>query len=385
MGRNVNALETHVVSNRPHRLPVHSLMPDAHPPAPQPFELLLQRGQALENDGRFDEALSAYDHALALLRVAGNSADPATRRALGLAWMNRANALQRIATAPSLAAAIASYDEAIVTLRLLPLETEPLNRNHLGAAWLNRGHAHIVSGNHPAAAESFIAAVRELEQLPLEKDPYFRLNLAGAHTNLAHALLSAREQNQLTAPDTATRAADAARAALHVLAEVERTHEAFAGLALRARRALVIALHALLTEAEAARQPIAELASAATDAVDDGLALARDLELHGLSHHRPLAYRLFRMGVQLYGIHQPHFLAEFVLETLATPAFAADAEFRAISDEALQQTLATLQRAPVRPDAASDRALETAQSLRAAQRQLAALPPFSPPPSSPSS
>lgn len=347
-------------------------MTDPRSSALHSFDGLLQRGQSLENEGRLDEALAAYDQALALVRVAGNAADDNTRRALGIAWMNRGNVLQRHGTAPSLADALAAYDEAIAAFRQLPLDADPLFRNHLGAAWLNRGHAQLVASDNPAAAESFTSAVRELSQLPLERDPYFRLNLAGAHTNLAHALLSAREHNQLSAADTPTRAADAARAAVRLLAEVERTHEAFAGLALRARRALVIALYAQLTAAEARREPVKELAAEATDAIDDGLALARDLEQHGLSHHRPLAQRLFRMGAQLYGTHQPHFLAEFVLEALSTPAFAADPDFRAAASDALAQTLSALQRAPVPAD--PTRALETSRSLRAAQQQLAALP-----------
>lgn len=325
-----------------------------------------QRGQALENEGRLDEALATYDNALALLRVAGNAADLPTRHALGLAWMNRGNALQKIATAVSLADAVHAYDEAIATFRSLPVDTEPALRNQLGAAWLNRGHA-LVHISEDAAITSFENALHELAQLPLETDPFFRLNLAGAHTNLAHATLAR----------SAATAADSARTALAVLAGFERAHEAFAGMSLRARRALVMALGTLLTAAEAAREPIAALASEATDAIDDGLALARDLEAHGLSHLRPLAQRLFRLGAQLYGVHQPHFLGEFVLETLATPAFAADAEFHAIAQSALTQALAHAQRPQLILAGTADpqRLLDTAHSLRAALAQLSALSP----------
>lgn len=333
-------------------------------PAPQPFEPFLQRGQALEQEGRFDEALAAYDHALTLLRATGDAADPAARHALGIVWMNRGNALQRIGTAPSLADAVRAYDEAIAAFRTLPLEAHPSLRNHLGAAWLNRGHALVVASDS-AAIDSFENAIAELAQLPLEADPYFRLNLAGAHTNLALATLGI----------SAARAADAARAALQVLAEVERAHEAFAAMSLRARHALVLALNALLNVADATPVPAATLLSEATDAIDDGLALARDLEQHGSSQHRPIAHRLFRLGAQLYGSHQPHFLGEFVLEHLSAPAFAADEELRATATAAIEQALVALQ--PAQPFIAgtpeADRRLATARSLRAAQQQLSAL------------
>lgn len=330
---------------------------------PQPFEPFLQRGQALEQEGRFDEALAAYDHALALLRVAGDAADPATRHALGIVWMNRGNALQRIGSPASLVDAVRAYDEAIAAFRTFPAEAYPPIRNHLGAAWLNRGHA-LIMASDAAAITSFENAIAELAQLPLEADPFYRLNLAGAHTNLALATLTI----------AADRAAAAARAALRVLESVERAHEAFFAMSLRARHALVLALNALLS---AAGSPGAAsgLVSEATDAIDDGLALARDLEQQGVSQQRPLAQRLFRLGTELYGLHQPHFLGEFVLEHLSAPAFAADAEFRAAADAAVTQAFATLQ--PSQPfiggTPEADRRLATARSLRAAQQQLSAL------------
>lgn len=347
----------------------------------------LQRGQALEAEGRLDEAVAAYDHAIAIVRLTGTRNDPPACHALGLAWMNRGNALQKLSpgapgsgdrTRPdALRDAVAAYDEAIALFRTLPIETEPALRNHLGAAWLNRGHAHIGAGDFDSAAGCFEHAIAELAQLPIATDPYFRLNLAGAHTNLAHATFE-------SAPK---RAAASARSALAVLAEVERAHEAFAGLSLRARRALVMALGVQLHHGTGGVAPTvsdshgrdipaatrASLVSEATDTIDDGLAIARDLETHGISHHRPLACRLFRLGVQLYGTHQPHFLGEFVLETLAMPAFANDDEFRDIADAALAEALIDVQRPHTfmagTPE--TEKRVATARSVREAQQQLA--------------
>lgn len=306
----------------------------------------LEHGQSLEAHGRYAEALSAYDQAIVASR--GDA------RAHGIAWMNRGNALQKIG-AGSLPAAIDAYDRAIALFRTLALESDPAFRNHLGAAWLNRGHTFLVAGQSASAAESFAYAVAELEQLPLERDPHFRLNLAGARTNLAHVLLATET----------VRARAFAHAALAVLAEVERAHPAFAEMSLRARRAFGMALGPQTDRA---------LVAEATDAIDEGLALARHWETQGVDELRPLAERLFRLGAQLYRVHQPQFLAEFVLESLAPGAFAADAGFRAAADEALALALAELPTPQVLTidDATTARFVETARSLRAAQRQLSA-------------
>src|SRR5687767_6901817 len=143
----------------------------------------LQRGQSLEAAGRFDEALAAYDRAL--------DTAPSNGRLPGLIWMNRGNALQKLAALSRdenvqrdyVAAAVFAYDEAIVRFATLPLD-EPTFRNHLGAAWLNSGHALVLIGQ-PDAIVSFTHAIAHLEQLPLESDLNYRLNLAGAHVNLA--------------------------------------------------------------------------------------------------------------------------------------------------------------------------------------------------------
>lgn len=335
---------------------------------------LVNHGQAHEARGDFSAALACYDEAVARLRGADLSA-PEIRRQLGVAWMNRGNALQKVADAASLAAAVRAYDEAIAVLRTLPIDATPAHRNHYGAAWVNRGHAQLAAGDIPGAAASFEEAVAILATLPLAESPYYLLNLTGAWTNLAHA--------RLTAPPPETRASafeaagDAARQALRLLAAAERTHAAFAEMGLRARRALVTALGERLVLAEVVGAPTARLASAASDAVDEGLALAREWEERGVAELRPLTLRLFRMGAQLYRLHQPHFLAEFLLETLEVPAFAADEAFRATAREAIGRALAAVNRPQLfiagTPDA--DRLLTTARTLRQAADRIAKLTP----------
>ena len=325
----------------------------------------LQHGQFLEARQQFNDAVAACDQAIASLAGDRTAPDLERRRQLALAWMNRGNALQKTGSPPGLGDAVRSYDEAIAIFQTLPLETEPAFRNHLGAAWMNRGHALMVAAD-PAAADSFEQAIAQLRKLPQNSDPFYRLNLAGAWTNLAHVLLASAS---LSAGE---RSRAAARNALDALAGVEQAHEEFAAMSLRARRAQVMALGELLATAGQKRESITDLAGEATDVIEGGLALAREFERRGVTQLRPLAMRLFRLGAQLYCAYQPHFLGEFLLETLAAPTLAADEEFRAVANDALAVALAHLQRPQLffADTREGEKVLATARSLRAAQQQL---------------
>ena len=115
------------------------------------------------------------------------------------------------------------------------------------------------------------------------------------------------------------------------------------------------------------------LATEASDAINDGLALARTWETRGTGTLRPLALRLFRLGAQLYRLHQPYFLAEFLLENLGDSApFAHQPEFLATADHALQTTLAALQqpRHFIVGSPESEKLLATVRTLRAALAEL---------------
>ena len=343
-------------------------MPEASAGVPRTGAAWLQHGQFLEARQQFTDAIVAYDRAIRSFIEDTTAAALERRHQLALAWMNRGNALQKSASSPGIREALRSYDEAIALFETLPIETEPTFRNHLGAAWMNRGHALIIAGDS-AAVDSFEHAVAQLRQLPLDADPFYRLNLAGAWTNLAHVLLAPRSR------EAVERSRAAARNALESLAGVEQAHEEFAAMSLRARRAQVMALGVQLETAEQEREPTAALASEATDVVEGGLAIAREFERRGVTQLRPLALRLFRLGAQLYCAHQPHFLGEFLIETLGAPSLAADAEFRGVADDALAVALAHLQRPQLflADTREGEKAIATARALRAAQLQLSTL------------
>ena len=300
-------------------------MPEAPAGAPRTGAAWLQHGQFLEARQHFADAIAAYDRAIKSFANDDTAPDLVRRHQLALAWMNRGNALQKVAPGPAVREAVRSYDEAIAIFETLPIETEPAFRNHLGAAWMNRGHALIIAED-PTAADSFERAVAQLRKLPLDSDPFYRLNLAGAWTNLAHVLLTPASL------EAVERSLTAARNALESLVGLEQVHEEFAAMSLRARHAQVMALGARLAAAEQEREPTADLASEATDAVEGGLTVAREFERRGVTQLRPLALRLFRLGAQLYCAYQPHFLGEFLLESLDGSTLADDVEFRTVAN-----------------------------------------------------
>lgn len=339
----------------------------------------LRRGQALEAQGSaltLVEAVSAYDAAIELLRTESLAGRDVVRHELGVAWMNRGNALQKQKNAAALTDAVRAYDEAIALVQALPIATDPVFCNCLGAAWLNRGHTLLQLGDAAslaAATRSHEEAVALLRALPIEEIPAYRLNSAGALINLANALLLSAEPAHLE-PARAT-----AKEAIALVAALENTASEFADLGLKARRVLCETLGQLLFDAGTDEAAISALAAEASDAVDSGLALVRHWEKLGGPHFRPLAARLFRFGAQLYQLHQPQFLAEFLLENL-DPAHSPDAlpaneEFHAIAVETLSRARRELGRRPVAhlDQAATARLLEISRGLAAAEQRLAGL------------
>ena len=105
-----------------------------------------------------------------------------------------------------------------------------------------------------------------------------------------------------------------------------------ADLALKARRALGDALGHLLVAPGADQEALARQAS---DVVDDALALIHHWTPQSPISFRALALRFFRYGAQLYRLHQPHFLAEFVAENCPPD----DPPFKSIALEVIDAAL----------------------------------------------
>lgn len=294
-----------------------------------------------------------------------------SQRDLAVAWMNRGHALMLQGDPASLASALEAYNEAIARLRPLlraRADADPSWINSLGAALMNRGHLlHRVHGTAQAtvALESFDEAVAALRSLVPDSastvspsSPWPRRNLAGTLLNRANLLLDLSRFDEALA---------AAREALEFAAPSERLDAVDADLALKARRALCDAIGRQIVAHGADQET---LAAAASDLVDDALALARHWIAQGENAFQPLALRFFRYGTQLYRLHQPHFLAEFIQENLpATPG-----EFHAIAREAIDAALADRPRDRaylVLGDPASERHVRTSRELEKLRAFLA--------------
>lgn len=336
---------------------------------------LMRDGQALESrpsPESLPAALRHYEQAIALLRTLPVS-QPEVRHQLALAAMNRGNALQRQNTAETVDRAIQAYDEAIAFFRTLPLDTSPDVRNSLGAVWMNRGHAFHLKNDAAALVESVRCqqeAIAILGTLPLDSHPSFRLNLAAAWMNQANALLAIEEDD---------RAAEAAREAIVLAAPGERQHPALADVALKARRARCEAIGRLLYRSSRRNEPTDSLADEASDLVDDGLAVARHWEAQGVPHFRATATRLYAFGAQLYRLHLPDFLAEFLLEHLdpeqSSGAMSGSPDLHFIASDTLTQAKLDLEsRQQIFLDTPQTaRLLDRLRTFRDADIRLAAL------------
>jgi hypothetical protein len=345
--------------------------------------LWLRRGQTCEaqaTPAALDEAVRCYNEAVAqlttLLSSVSRPAPPEFQRRLAIAWMNRGNALQKQLNVLDLEESVRSYDQAISLLRGSLGPEDLAGRNSLGAAWMNRGQALHRQGTAPTLEEALRSqheAIAVLRALPLHQDIAFRLNLAGALMNEANILLGDRQGRH-------DQARTSAKSSLALLLTQEAIHPDAAGLALQARRALCDAIGQLLV-ANTTSLAISELADEAGDVVDDGLALARLWEQKGRRDLRPLAERLFYFGIQLYRIHQPQFLAEFVLESLdperSPGALPVTPGLHQAAEEALAGALGALRGVQrlTADDPLSARLLQTWQELQAASTRLAELRP----------
>jgi len=290
------------------------------------------------------EAVRYFDDAIELRRHLPLVENCWFRYGLIAGWMNRGDALTRLGSAGELGEALRSYDEAFTQLRELPMHESSLFIKRLAIAWMNRGCTlmkRATPGDIVTATESFREAIAAAENFhSANRDEGVPL-LAGAWMNLGNALIQ-------RAPPDASLARDAARAALNLCRPVEPNEVGVAEIGLKARHILCQALAQLLAGDNLVSAQRDELLTEATDAVDEGMALARAWELRGAKQFRSPVAELFRFGCRVYQIHHPHFLAEFLLENLdparSDGAFASNLQMHTSAMDALWHSLAEFQR-----------------------------------------
>jgi tetratricopeptide (TPR) repeat protein len=289
--------------------------PDAHSSADF-AATCMRRGIELLAVGDSDadrEALRLFDAAIAE-RSAGPLQDPRARYDLAGAWMNRAEAMTRLAPAEP-AAAVEAFDRAIALLSdpaWGPHPDSPPWRRRIAIAWNNRGQTFSRQRGREAAraaASSFRNAIEALGGVAHDAED--QRVLGSAWANHANALL------RMDSRTAAREARKAAREALAILDALEQADLTAAEAALQARHARCRALAGLIDRCLSKRPRVAAaLLAEATDTVEEGLNVARHWEMRGVARLRDLAGDLFRFGVRAYQAAQPQFLSEFILDSV---------------------------------------------------------------------
>jgi tetratricopeptide (TPR) repeat protein len=289
--------------------------------ADAPASDLMHQGMALMADPRPEaasEALACFDRALAIRMALPLETSPLLRFGVAACWLNRADALMRLSGAPQIAEAVRSCDEGIGVLRMLPLDDDPQFRRRLALAHHNRALFLQAQGRPVGDAiadlDKALALLQSEAAAAIEDRPYL---LSVVWTNLAHAL--AVEGS----PEAVVRACAAASQAVALVSEFEAEAPGAAEIGLKARHALCRAFAQRLSAAQASDTTTIDDVHEATDAVDEGLALARRWEQRGVAAFRGTAVDLFRFGLNVYLVYQPQFLQEFLDENL-DPAASSD-------------------------------------------------------------
>jgi tetratricopeptide (TPR) repeat protein len=275
----------------------------------------MERGLALLNGGDrsvLAVAVRCFEEAIDLRRRLPLPDHPGFRFGLSSGWINRGDALARLGGEGNLVEAVCSYDAAIELLREVPAGDDGSFVQRLAIAWMNRGLALDGQESEAARREAISSYEKAIAVLGHSHSPggdaRRDIVLAMAWVNLGNAQL------RFSGSEMATRACRAMENALPLLTDFEAKEIAAAEAALKARHILCQAIAGLLAAPhdEAAREM--DLVCRMTDALEDGLKLARNWEAQGVMQFRPLATQLFQAGAMVYEKQQPQFLADYLLD-----------------------------------------------------------------------
>lgn len=315
--------------------------------------VLMKRGIALMDEGRpaaLPEILDCFDRAIALRQTLPRDVVPRYGYALAAGWLNRGDALTRLGGGTRLPEAVRCYDEAIGVLRPLPMGHDPRYPRRLAMAYHNRGLAIDAGSATASGAAARLTAVadftRALDVLQREEAaaiPDRQYLQSVIWLNLARV--------RCADPATPALAEEAARRAIGLCQGLDQHDAEAAEVSIKARHLLCRALVARLTPAAHGAAIDVDAVHAATDAVDEGLELARRWERAGEARFRACACDLFRFGTRVYAAFQPQFLNEFIQDNLdpgqSSAGYVASVEIRAAVAEAI--ALARRQAPPAAP------------------------------------
>lgn len=299
--------------------------------------VFMKRGMALVTERTapaLREALDCFAQAVALREQIPLDIMPGYRYGLAAGWMNRAEAFTALDDTESRQYAVDAYDRALEILAPLSLSNWRV-RHRAIVAHQNRGLALLAVDRPDDAVDALQAAAAIVSDTTTDWPAEVTDMRAAVWSNLGKAWLESDRagaaQEARIAAQRALGAIDAARAE----ADVEA-----AAAALMARHVWCRAVARLLSEDAAMDDgSLQSLVHEATDAVDDGLAIARVWEERGVDQFRVVATDLVRFGIRVYQRYQPQFFDEFVSENFApagaAPAWLGSADMRAAALESL--------------------------------------------------
>ena len=290
--------------------------------------VLMKQGIRLLDAGAAGEALPFFERALDLRKQLPAS-NPIYAFGLAACWLNRGDALGRQGHVDE---AIRSYDAGLAALQTLPLDTDPRFPRRLAIGHQNRGLLQLSQGRVEAAITDLHTAIGVLERPDSATIDDRRYLLAAAWLNVATARATGSD------PDAHLAARHGALRAVDLVAGAENSNAQYAAIGLRARH--VICRTMIDTVSRAAERGLAlpHDVHETTDAIDDGLRVAREWERQGDPQFRQLACDLLRFGARVYAIHQPQHLGEFISENvdpaLSSHDYVSSDEIRSAVEEA---------------------------------------------------
>ena len=350
--------------------------------------LWTHRGMALLIRGgpeELPEALQSFEKAITARRSLDLEAFWHFRWGLAASLMNRADTLTRLGSADELAEALKSYDEALKHLADIPSQDPPPGavRQRQVVAWMNRGLTLQTQATEASLRESlrsFQSAIDLLRESPIAGHPRERWTLACVLVNRGKSLLEVQPREFENAQQTA-------KQALELLADQEDKNPMAADAGLKARHTLCQALAGLVEQSDSSQaEQVGDWTAEITDVVDDGLKIAQLWESRGFTHFRPIVLALFRFGARIFVTFQPHFLSEFLLESLdperSDKVLPYIPEMHSMAHEALWHAVDMVRRryenatgpGQAAPDPAwVERQLEVLSELQATDERLTAL------------
>lgn len=333
---------------------------------------LMVLGNLHRDHGGRQQALTFYEQAMQYAHDL-NDSSPAGKNELANVLTNHGICLLPGGGEAELTKAIACFEKAIALRAALPLEHEPRYRWGLAAGYMNQGDAlNRLHGKSGEAIAAYEQAISHLEKMPpdWEQDLVQRLGLAWSNRGLAsahpdealrcfarcievigaprtlrqtlvlHNALLHRATLRLAKLEDPTQAAADARGVLESLKAEELLYPAMAELTLQARHLLCRSLCVWIDGPKKGSDISEDWIAETTDAVEEALALERHWSQRGLLAFRPLAAELFSLGARVYRVCQPHFLAEFLCDSMdpkATPgAPFNDVRFQGIAARELK-------------------------------------------------